>query len=844
MNRLGFDFDSTGQETARYTMRCWGDFQLIAPDGRDMTPRGRKARALLAWLALHPDRPVSRERLCGLLWGDRGEEQARSSLRQTLFELKPFSSDQPLLLVVDRVSVLLVPTHLQTDFSAIAAAQGTIEPWRHVLPDHGENFLANLDDIDPGFDDWLAIERTRQRDRLEALLARWDAAPVAPVPPAPSDAAPTNPSLPIAPAPEAPLQASPNMQTTRPRALILLLLVIATAIAAIAAWRILRESPQAAPLTIAVLPFEDLSGSDRPYFAEGISVEILNQLARNPALKVLGRTSAASLRDAQLDPVVIGRRLDVDYLVEGSVRASGPSFRVTVALVRTDDGTRLWSEHYDGTVQDVFSIQDRIGQAVSKRLNLGKGIRPEAALKAEGEAYSLYMQASGMLRSKEPSQIEPAIAQLRKAIAQDPDYAPAWAAFGQGLVMRSLFGSYDDQGAAERKAANAAARRALQLQPDLALGHMVLALASSSQAEATPHLEEAVRLDPMNAEIWNELTAVYEHEGDYPRVLQATRKAVAIDPLWWPAFYFAAEWAWAMGYPDEAEAYVRRVEAGGIPLPFQAHMVRGDMASRRGDYSGQLEEGQGAWLASNSSNRFFAELTITHAFRAVGRYDEAAQAWRHYPFDAMMNEMWKGNAPSQATVGAMISDPGATWKSPSRIHFLLSTLLSAGRTEEVARLYDAQFASPDAMQAYCGTNAAFLWNAALVARSLRATGRAADADRLLALADSAAVRIEAHGRAPHFYHAARSVQLAASGRPDEALKALETAVARGWNYESSFSFADIGQDPAFSPIRKESRFQKIRASINANIARESRELTAVPLDPRVAAQFLSTATTN
>lgn len=193
MNSGEFVFQADAQALSHVRMRLWGDFSVTDSMGKVITPRGRKARALLAWLALHPGRPISRERICGLLWGNRAEEQARASLRQTLFELKPFTIGPEPLLHVGRSHISLDPNRLQTDLDGLddAARCQDGAAFARLHPDHGEHFLNNLNDIDSSFDDWLAIERTRQRDRLEALgpvaapilSERAFAPPAAPVPP-------------------------------------------------------------------------------------------------------------------------------------------------------------------------------------------------------------------------------------------------------------------------------------------------------------------------------------------------------------------------------------------------------------------------------------------------------------------------------------------------------------------------------------------------------------------------------------------------------------------------------------------------------------------------------------
>ncbi|NNM78148.1 hypothetical protein HJG53_14710 [Sphingomonas sp. ID1715] len=157
-----------------YALRCWGDFALTdrAAD-QDIRLRGRKARALLAYLVMHPDRAISRERIMGLLWGDRPDEQARASLRQTLFELRALArADRPLLLI-DRETVLLRGEAVETDMQRWQrlAAQGRCDEMFGELPERGETLFANLDGIDESYDEWLQVERTRQQEVLMALVA-------------------------------------------------------------------------------------------------------------------------------------------------------------------------------------------------------------------------------------------------------------------------------------------------------------------------------------------------------------------------------------------------------------------------------------------------------------------------------------------------------------------------------------------------------------------------------------------------------------------------------------------------------------------------------------------------
>ncbi|HEY1928481.1 MAG TPA: hypothetical protein VGG92_13525, partial [Caulobacteraceae bacterium] len=149
-------------ERAPYRARLFGEFILTAPDGTDITPVGRKARALIAYL-LVTGAPVSRERLSGLLWGDRGEEQARASLRQTFYELRALTVGEAPLLAVDRTHAQVIAGRVVTDLGRLQALAGTTEADAAAALVVPGDLLSRLDDIDADFDQWLSEERSRRR---------------------------------------------------------------------------------------------------------------------------------------------------------------------------------------------------------------------------------------------------------------------------------------------------------------------------------------------------------------------------------------------------------------------------------------------------------------------------------------------------------------------------------------------------------------------------------------------------------------------------------------------------------------------------------------------------------
>jgi DNA-binding SARP family transcriptional activator len=154
---------------ARFDLRCWGEFSLFDRlHHREVAPRRRKARALIAFLASHNGAAVGRERLCGLLWSERGDQQARASLRQTLLELKPLVTEAPCLVVVERDLLRLNAPGLTSDLARLEAQarNDDLEGLAQGLAERGDRLYGGLDGLDPAFDEWLAAERRLQRDRL------------------------------------------------------------------------------------------------------------------------------------------------------------------------------------------------------------------------------------------------------------------------------------------------------------------------------------------------------------------------------------------------------------------------------------------------------------------------------------------------------------------------------------------------------------------------------------------------------------------------------------------------------------------------------------------------------
>jgi TolB-like protein/Flp pilus assembly protein TadD len=252
--------------------------------------------------------------------------------------------------------------------------------------------------------------------------------------------------------------------------------------------------------SLAVLPFADMSPSqDQGYLCEGLADELINALTHVDGLRVAARTASFQFRGKGEDVQAVGRQLNVEALLEGSVRMAEDRLRVTVQLIEVATGHHRWSHRFDGQFKDVFAIQDEIAERVA--VSLGGAAPPRerrAAPRAHTAtaAYELYLRGRQHLPRILHGDLAAAAALFRQAIEIDPDYGPAYAGLATAhATLYEWFGARDeDLAGAER-----ASERALQLAPDLAEAHVARGCALSllkRYEAASNEFDEAIRLNP------------------------------------------------------------------------------------------------------------------------------------------------------------------------------------------------------------------------------------------------------------------------------------------------------------------------------------------------------------
>jgi len=335
--------------------------------------------------------------------------------------------------------------------------------------------------------------------------------------------------------------------TVRPRRRRLLLLAVATVAAAallVAGYRLWRRAGTSGGATgsprVAVLPFTNLGAPGDQYFAEGVTDEITSRAGQLAGLEVIARSSATKYAGRNPDLAAIARDLDVDYVLEGSIRwqraPDGPGrVRVTPELVRTADGTQLWTERYDAVLADIFQVQTDIAEKVAAALGVALRRTDSAAAPptSDLEAYDLYLQANGFANRGTASQdMQAAVGMYEQAVERDSTFAQAWARLAYANAMIYWF-RYDPT-PARLERSRLAVERAVALAPgtpdvELARGYYAY-WGHRDYPEALAHFGRAFEVRPNDADIIYAIAAVQRRQGKFETALAGFNRALELDP--------------------------------------------------------------------------------------------------------------------------------------------------------------------------------------------------------------------------------------------------------------------------------------------------------------------------
>jgi serine/threonine protein kinase/Tfp pilus assembly protein PilF len=326
----------------------------------------------------------------------------------------------------------------------------------------------------------------------------------------------------------------------------------------------LPQPTVAAAKSVAVLPFVNSSNDpENEYFADGMAEEIINALSKIQTLRVASRIVSFALKGKNEDLGEVGRKLHVSTVLDGTVRKMGNRLRITAQLVNVADGYQLWSERYDREMEDIFAIQDEISQAIVKALRVILSEDEKKAIEkprtVNVQAYEFYLRGRQFFHQLRRKSLEHARQMFNRAIEIDPDYALAHAGVADCC---SLLYTYFDARESNLRQADAASKKALELEPGLAEAHVARGIAmwlNKMYDQAVEHFETSMRLDPKLFEAPFFYGRSMRSQGRFAEAAKLFERAATLRPEDYQAPAMLATTLASLGQHEEALATHRRV---------------------------------------------------------------------------------------------------------------------------------------------------------------------------------------------------------------------------------------------------------------------------------------------
>ena len=285
---------------------------------------------------------------------------------------------------------------------------------------------------------------------------------------------------------------------------------------------------------IAVLPFANMSPdpSDE-YFTDGMTEEIISTVSRLERVEVISRTSAMQYKKNPKSIGEVSKELNVGTIVEGSVRKAGNKLRITAQMIDATKDRHFWTETYDRTLEDVFAVQRDVADRVASALRAKIHAPENGETTGNIQAYTSYLRASQLLHEADESSCREAIVLFESAITKDPMFSRAYSGLAQAWMMMGSWWNWDDFNVATDKA-EAAARKALKLDPDSAEAHAIMGsvhTAMDRNEESRAELEKALRINPNISWAHETLSVLHGSLGRFDEAINHVQKACYLDPL-------------------------------------------------------------------------------------------------------------------------------------------------------------------------------------------------------------------------------------------------------------------------------------------------------------------------
>jgi len=359
----------------------------------------------------------------------------------------------------------------------------------------------------------------------------------------------------------------------------------------------------AGSISIAVLPFVNLSSDpEQEFFSDGMTEEITSALAKVKTLRVVGRTSAFEFKGQNKDLRAIGQALGAGHILEGSVRKDGTQIRVTAQLIKTDDGTHVWTENYDRELKSVFVVQDEVARAIAGALHAPLGLAAGETLVAgramDPEIYQTYLRGKALFRARGTvgDPLTRAVGLLEKVIEREPDFAPAWALLAQVYANAPQETPSNRRGDVEE----------------------LRVVADSFLTKAEGAGRRAIALDPLSSDAFAGAANAKVFRGSYVEMEDLYRQALKLDPYNPDALHGLSQQLAGLGKRQEAK--VLRAQLMALePLVPRFNRDAGRLLEADGRAEAALAVFQA--LPSDSLER---AGNVARLYAALGRYQEAA----------------------------------------------------------------------------------------------------------------------------------------------------------------------------------------------------------------------------
>jgi TolB-like protein/DNA-binding winged helix-turn-helix (wHTH) protein/Tfp pilus assembly protein PilF len=610
----------------------------------------------------------------------------------------------------------------------------------------------------------------------------------------------------------------------------------------------LPEAASTAPpaRSVAVLAFEQRGATPgTAVLAAGIPETVLHQLARFPGLTVISRGSSFAFQGQAADPREIGRRLNVRYLLEGSVQVAGARLRVTSSLVDAQSGASVWSMQFDRATSDVFALQDEIAIEVARamQLTLEAGTEAVASFRQGAttsyEAYLAFLRGRALLASSRVGDLPQAVDALAAAIRHDPEFAGAYVLLARARVaLAERSPSPDPPFAQAVEQAMELLNQAIRLDPDNGDAYVERGYLKAyfNLAAADADFRRGLQLSPNYARGYEGLAAVmFQSVARRSEALELIENARRLDPLAPHLEVIKAAYLfWGAADAAQAAAIVEGIlerEPLYVPAIVRLAEIR---STAQGRFAESVQLGEQAVALDPGNEAAWRELVS--AYLDMGESDAASdaarRAWRNPDIGVMAMHVHRGEWREAGEAAYRIIAAGET--TPQTEHYIALAIVRHARA---TRQFDRAIAVLEAWapvdwegdEPFMRGDLDLGYAVTALAEMLAASGQSTRAAALLEafLADTT-IQINRYGRGAAWLNNARATALALLGRHDEAIAVLKEQERLGFG-KHRWRMA-LEQQTAFDPLKSRKNYQDILAAARTNAARERNQLRKLRAD--------------